>query len=122
LRELLPAADGSRRWDVINAGGISYASYRVARLMEELIEYEPDLFVIYCGHNEFLERRTYESIIDTPQSVRDFESILSVTRTYSLFKRLIEGGPASSPLSGQPAGELLTEEVKSILDKEAFAL
>ncbi|MGW8181194.1 MAG: SGNH/GDSL hydrolase family protein, partial [bacterium] len=117
LRELLPVADGSRRWDVINAGGISYASYRVARLMEELIEYGPDLFVVYCGHNEFLERRTYESIIDTPQSVRDFESILSITRSYSLFKRLIEGKPASSSASGQPAGELLPEEVRSILDK-----
>lgn len=113
LRELLPVADESRRWEIINAGGVSYASYRVARLMEELIEYEPDLFLIYCGHNEFLERRTYASIIETPQSVRDFESILSRTRTYSLLKRLIDG--ESARLSSN--GDLLTEEVKSILDK-----
>ena len=55
LRLFLPAVDPSRRWEVINAGGISYASYRVARLMEELADYEPDLFIVYSGHNEFLE-------------------------------------------------------------------
>src|SRR5712691_1764039 len=41
LRELLPAADPERKWEVINAGGISYASYRVALLMEELGRYDP---------------------------------------------------------------------------------
>lgn len=45
LREFLPQADPSRQWEVINAGGISYASYRVAVLMEELIGYDPDLFI-----------------------------------------------------------------------------
>ncbi|MCK5378818.1 MAG: O-GlcNAc transferase, partial [Acidobacteria bacterium] len=59
LRELLPEVDPSHRWEVINAGGVSYASYRVALLMEELIRYDPDLFVIYSGQNEFLEARTY---------------------------------------------------------------
>jgi len=44
LREILPAADPSKQWEVINAGGISYASYRVAVVMEELTAYEPDLF------------------------------------------------------------------------------
>jgi len=37
--ELLPEADKSKKWEVINAGGISYASYRVARVMEELLEF-----------------------------------------------------------------------------------
>ena len=66
LRELLPAIDPSRQWEVVNAGGISYASYRVALLMEELARYEPDLFVVYSGHNEFLERRTYGSNPSSP--------------------------------------------------------
>ena len=53
LREILPLVDSSTQWEVINAGGVSYASYRVANVMEELCEYEPDLFVILTGHNEF---------------------------------------------------------------------
>jgi hypothetical protein len=62
LRELLNAAAPDHRWEVVNAGGISYASYRVALLMEELAGYQPDLFIIYSGHNEFLERRSYPQI------------------------------------------------------------
>ena len=38
LREYLPEADSSKQYEVINAGGISYASYRLSHLMEELIE------------------------------------------------------------------------------------
>ncbi len=44
LRELLPVVDKSTNWEVVNAGGVSYASYRVAAVMEELAQYEPDLF------------------------------------------------------------------------------
>ena len=47
LRELLPLVDPSFDWEVINAGGVSYASYRVAAVMEELAQYEPDLFIVY---------------------------------------------------------------------------
>ena len=66
LRLLLPAVDPSRPWEVINAGGISYASYRAALVMEELVAYEPDLFIVYTGHNEFLERRTYSALLSAP--------------------------------------------------------
>lgn len=55
LRAFLPKADPTRKWEVINAGAISYASYRVKGLMAELAQYEPDLFIAYMGHNEFLE-------------------------------------------------------------------
>ena len=62
LERFLRAADPSRTWEVVNAGGVSYASYRVALLMRELVRYEPDLFVVYTGHNEFLEDRTYPEL------------------------------------------------------------
>ena len=45
LREYLKATDPSRNWEVVNAGGISFASYRVAKLMNELRNYQPDLFI-----------------------------------------------------------------------------
>lgn len=112
LREFLDEADDSRRYEVINAGGISYASYRVARLMEELVRYEPDLFIVYTGQNEFLERRTYASAIETPAPVRTLDSLLMRTRTYSAVRRLVK------PSGRQPAsGEgLLPGEVRAILD------
>ncbi|TWU35885.1 tetratricopeptide repeat protein [Novipirellula artificiosorum] len=91
LRELLPVADPSTQWEVINAGGISYASYRVAAVMEELAQYEPDLFVVYCGHNEFLERRTYQEMFEHSGFLIDAASVLSKTRTWTLFDRAIHG-------------------------------
>jgi len=55
LRAARPGPD----WEVVNCGGISYASYRLVPIMRELLGREPDLFIIYTGQNEFLEDRTY---------------------------------------------------------------
>ena len=86
LRELLPAADPSRRWEVINAGGISYASYREARLVEEITRYQPDLILVYSGHNEFLEERTYRSTAGIPAWLRETSALLDRTRTYTAMR------------------------------------
>lgn len=90
LRVILPKADPSRKWEVINAGGISYASYRVAVLMEELNRYEPDLYIIYSGQNEFLEQRTYGQIIRVPGAIRQLGAILSRTRTNTAVRQTID--------------------------------
>jgi tetratricopeptide (TPR) repeat protein len=90
LREFLPTIDGSKKWEVINAGGISYASYRVANVMEELSQYEPDLFIVFSAHNEFLERRTYHAMFDRSSIVYSFSGLLSKTRTWWLVKSLID--------------------------------
>ena len=100
LRELLPKADSSRRWEVINAGGISYASYREAMLIAELSRYQPDLFLVYSGHNEFLEERTYRSTADIPVVVRELSSLMDHTRTYSVLRRLMGRSAASSQDGG----------------------
>ena len=115
LRELLPAADPSRKWEVINAGGISYASYRVALLMEELSEYDPDLIIIYTGHNEFLEHRTYRRIIDTPAPLRGLGSLLSRTRTHAIFERIISYDSQRRDSSAQSVSTL-SAEVEALLD------
>jgi len=116
LRELLPVADPSHDWELINAGGISYASYRVATLMEELSAYQPDVFVVYCGQNEFLERRTYAGIIDMPAPVRGLAAVLSRTRTYSATTRLVRG---SRKRPNAETGDVnqLGGEVTTILDQ-----
>ena len=48
--------------EVINAGGICYASYRLLDLVDECLNYEPDLIIVMCGHNEFLEPRHYGNL------------------------------------------------------------
>ncbi len=89
LRGLLPEADPGRKWEVINAGGISYASYREAKLLEELAAYQPDLFLVYSGHNEFLEERTYRKAARIPGLLRETGALLDRTRTYTALRLLL---------------------------------
>ncbi len=112
LRQLLPIAEAGSRWEVINAGGISYASYRVAHLMEELLKYEPDLFIVYTAHNEFLERRTYQDMFDRPNWSRRANLALSRTRTWSLLRHAVGKG---KPQASSPQ-ETLSGEVDEILN------
>lgn len=64
LRLWLESAESDFEYEVINCGGTSYASYRVAKILDEVLEYEPDAIVLYTGHNEFLEDRTYAHVRD----------------------------------------------------------
>ncbi|MDT8422019.1 MAG: tetratricopeptide repeat protein [Desulfuromonadales bacterium] len=116
LRELLPAADRSKQWEVINAGGISYASYRVAKLMEELIRYQPDLFIIYTGHNEFLEERTYRKLRELSPMVRSTAALLARTRTWSAMCSALQHLD-NSPETGDEDRYKLSSEVDAILDR-----
>ena len=112
----LNAADPSRRWEVVNCGGVSYASYRLVPVLREVLDrYEPDLIVLYTGQNEFLEDRTYRRIKRTPEPVRRLLAPLAGLRTY----RALRGG--LERLSGpdrRPAGSTLGPEVDAILDYE----
>jgi tetratricopeptide (TPR) repeat protein len=126
LRELLPKADSSRKWEVINAGGISYASYREANLIAELAQYQPDLFLVYSGHNEFLEERTYRSTADIPVAVREMSAFLDHTRTYSALRRLLRKAlpetsvapQAQSAATGAPRSPFkMAAEVDDVLAK-----
>jgi tetratricopeptide (TPR) repeat protein len=88
LRAYLDGMDPTRRWEVINAGAISYASYRVVLLMKELVRYSPDLFIVYTGHNEFLEERAYPPIIHQSLLSKRLWIWLNGQRSYSLTRRL----------------------------------
>ncbi len=75
--------------EVINAGGISYASYRVRRLMQEMVNYDPDLFVLYSGHNEFLEARTFADLREEQQGLRLIRQVAHHSRIYSVLTQLL---------------------------------
>ena len=117
MRELLPVVDGGRRWEVINAGGISYASYRVANIMQELCEYELDLFIIYTEHNKFLEARTYRDLKNRSPVLHMSGGVLSRTRIYTLLTRSL--GSRSAVANSQPDSDgrmLMSGEVNTLLD------
>ena len=120
LRQLLPVADPEHDWEVINAGGISYASYRVAVVMEELARYEPDLFVVYCGHNEFLEERTYRGLRQTPTIALQLAGLLTRTRTFAAVSHAMGrsgGADRHRQRAEQEHRDLLPGEVDAVLDR-----
>ncbi len=115
LRVFLQTVDPSRNWEVINAGGVSYASYRVARLMNELVQYQPDLFILYLGQNEFLEERSYSDLKKMPNWLLETDSLLSKTRTYAAVKATIDTIKSGSPEKAGQQQTQLSSEVEEIL-------
>jgi tetratricopeptide (TPR) repeat protein len=88
LEDLLKASDPHRNFEVINAGGISYASYRIVPLIQETLQFESDLMVVYTGQNEFLERRTYHNLFSQSRFLVSFRSWLETLRLYHLLELL----------------------------------
>ncbi len=114
LQIYLEDADPSHPWEVINAGAISYASYRVAVLMQELLRYQPDLLVVYTGHNEFLEERSYADIAHRHPLLKRVQAWLTGWRSFTLARQswleFSGNGSAAKP------GNRLPAEVSARLD------
>jgi lysophospholipase L1-like esterase len=110
----LQVADPSRKWTVVNCGGVSYASYRLAPIVEEIMDYQPDVLILYTGHNEFLEDRTYASIKATSPLILRSHERLSSLKTYSFLRSCVVGGRDKDAVENA-ASEMPTE-VEARLD------
>ncbi len=124
LGELLKHASGlAQHFEVINAGGISYASYRVVVVLKEILTYDPDLVIIYTGHNEFLESRTYQHLLGQPSVWLRSRESFSTLRIYSLLESVIEKARTEFGTGDQmrtpSGGGLLSPEVETLLDRSA---
>ena len=53
LTEMLSDSWPNRAVEVINLGATAVASFPVREFLKQALEYEPDLVVVYTGHNEF---------------------------------------------------------------------
>ena len=116
LRLALEAAVPSRRWDVVNCGGVSYASYRLVPILQECLNYEPDLFVICTGHNEFLEDRTYARIKAMPVPIVRLHRALAPLRSYTLFRSALVALGLNRDLQTSRDRPMLKTDVDALLD------
>ncbi len=113
---LQAAAGDARPVEAINCGGLSYASYRVLAILREVLLYSPDLIVIYTGHNEYLEHRTYAGYRE-PYERQRWLSWLSRFRTVQLARKLAgHTAQRSSAAQGELAKTELKGEVDALLD------
>jgi hypothetical protein len=80
----LRAAEPSRNWRVVNCGGLSYASYRLVPILNEVLAHEADLIIVYTGQNEFLEDRSYNEVKRISPLVARVHAACSNWRCYNL--------------------------------------
>lgn len=112
----LRASRPETTWEVVNCGGISYASYRLVPIMRELTGHEPDLFIIYMGHNEFLEDRTYRILKRAPRTLFRLHQVMLNSRGYALASRFLSSRLARNPTGEAPGKSVLPTEVQAKLD------
>jgi len=112
MKRLLEQARPGLAVEAINMGGISYASYRVSSVVDEALGYDPDQVVVYAGHNEFLEERTFAAQKYEPKWRQSLRAVLHHSRVYSLLYRGISQ-KISRPQP--PGGE--SEDVEATLEK-----
>jgi lysophospholipase L1-like esterase len=81
LRQRLTERHPGRPIEVVNLGCVGWASNRVVNLMSRVVELDPDLFIVYSGHNELLQGR-----VDRGPDIEGSRLRLALLRSSSLYR------------------------------------
>lgn len=74
---------------IINLGGLSYGTNRLLLCFQEIIDYEPDIVVLYSGHNEFEEEYVRQAFFKENIFTKINHSLVRHLRTYQLMTMLM---------------------------------
>ncbi len=139
LRDRLTAMLPDEKIEVVNVGLSAVGSFVVVDFMKDLLRYEPDLFIIYVGHNEFYGAYGVGSSVRStgmPWMTRlsigllKYRTFLALRDLYSMVRHLIarEDRPTGS-LMGQmvgnqsiPLGSAEYEEAKEIYRQNLLSI
>jgi tetratricopeptide (TPR) repeat protein len=111
LRDRLRAIFPEKTIEVVNFGMTATNSFTVNDMARDLLRYQPDLFIVYDGHNEFygaLGVASNESLGGTRWLTRlylrliHFRTVEAVKNFYSLFR-----GSATKDASAESTGTLM---------------
>jgi tetratricopeptide (TPR) repeat protein len=91
LEDDLKAAYPNRSIEVINCGMTAICSYEVLDFVKQLVRYQPDVFLIYLGHNEFYGAlgAGATSAAAPTRGLTMFRMTLAKLRTYQLLDNTI---------------------------------
>lgn len=78
-----------RTYEVVNCGGVSYATYRLVPILIEVLNYQPDLIIFCEGHNEFLEDRSYTPLKSQPAALTWAQRQATRLYSYNLLRSLV---------------------------------
>jgi tetratricopeptide (TPR) repeat protein len=83
--EVMAASHPELRVEAVNASAVGYGTHRMNIVADELAAYQPDIFLICMGHNEFIEPAFYDTLKQR-SSTRSLEYLLAHTRVYSVMR------------------------------------
>ncbi|MFZ5516125.1 MAG: tetratricopeptide repeat protein [Candidatus Zhuqueibacterota bacterium] len=121
LRDRLFHFYPGKEFEVINVGLSAINSYTVMEFVDELVKYEPDLFIFYLGHNEFygaFGAGSVERLGKIPAITRTYLNLRKL-RTFHLLRNIyaaISASTRSAP--DQPSNRTL---MASMADKKSIA-
>jgi len=90
LRDRLKTMFPDKRIEVVNLGVTATNSYTVLDVAKELVDYQPDLFLVYDGHNEFygaLGIASHESFVGSRWFTQLYLKLVHF-RSFQLFRNL----------------------------------
>ncbi len=117
LEEILNGAGSESRYRVINCGRQGFGSVRVANIFDEIIEYDPDVVVVYFGNNEKRDQLFHpvELFVERHPLLRSLKNLCDSSRLFrivfhAVFKKKIDSHGARS-LSGVARKTTFNERV-----------
>jgi lysophospholipase L1-like esterase len=106
-------------FEIVNAAMAGYATSRIAIVVDEIAAHEPDLLIVYSGHNEMAERRFYAHLLDThPLLFRIRERIFATRLGRTVLAALDQVGEAA-PSVPQLDSEADEREMYAVLTERA---
>ncbi len=112
----LQLIDPNQTWEVINCGGLSYASYRLLPMLIEILRYDPDLVILDCGHNELLETRELSGWAQASTAQKGVTRLASSSRLVLFVSQFFNNKYTASTI-GPPRTQLM-QEVDALLDDQ----
>jgi hypothetical protein len=93
LQDLLDRARPEPGFEVVNLGRPGYGSERVSILLEQAMVLEPDVVVVYSGHNEFVEHGFAMELAEAwgAPGAADLAKALQRLRTVNVLTDLLAG-------------------------------
>lgn len=110
-----------QRFEVVNAAIPGYATRRLVAVTEEILDYAPDLIIVYVGHNEYAERRYYEHLLTMDPRLFKLREWLVGTHLWRVLSRLAPAAPAATSAGPQISveGNREEQEMFAVLDTRA---
>jgi lysophospholipase L1-like esterase len=124
IEQGLQEAAGDRVVEVVNLGCAGWASPRVANVLDAVLELDPDLVIVYSGHNEMLEGHLDTlSALDRTNRLR--ARLLSVSSLFAWMNHALgslmgsrESDVVAEKVAALRAGEIPTYEPLAVPDAE----